>query len=66
MSAYSRPVRGFVRYAAYRCVKDTSGISEVMVELDIGTAKTRQEIQTLKNLRGYFNHGKSIQSVVRL
>jgi len=36
-----------------------------MVELDIGTAKIRQEIQTLKNLRGYFNHGKSIQSVVR-
>ena len=66
MWAFSRPVRGFVRYAAYRCVKDTSGISEVMVELDIGTAKTRQEIQTLKNLRGYFNHGKSIQSVVRL
>jgi hypothetical protein len=66
MWAFSRPVRGFVRYAAYRCVKDTSGISEVMVELDIGTAKTRQEIQTLKNRRDYFNHGKSIQSVVRL
>jgi hypothetical protein len=66
MLAYSRPVRGFVRYAAYQCAKDTSGISEVMVELDIGTAKTRQEIQTLKNRRGYFNHGKSIFTLVRL